>query len=129
MHSSGKLFQQYIVDSYVKTEGSSLNMIRNNLKDFRIKLFSGLLDALRSLSENKNLRIGKFIILPSTFHGRARYMQQNCHDAMAKVQEMWEDWFIYYIYVHSSLTWNTGCHRKPENGPDILVQVFSYQNY
>ncbi|GBM82798.1 hypothetical protein AVEN_139444-1 [Araneus ventricosus] len=32
LHHSGKLFQQYIVDAYVKTEGSCLNYLRNNKK-------------------------------------------------------------------------------------------------
>lgn len=74
LHSSWKEFQKYIVDLYVKTENSRLNIIWNNIKDFRIKLFSGLLDALCSFSENINLKRGKFIILPSTLQGRARYM-------------------------------------------------------
>jgi hypothetical protein len=33
IHSSGKLFQQYVVDVYVKTEGSRLNYLRHNQKD------------------------------------------------------------------------------------------------
>ncbi|GBN15498.1 hypothetical protein AVEN_64871-1 [Araneus ventricosus] len=33
LHHSGKLFQQYIVDAYVKTEGSRLNYLRNNKKN------------------------------------------------------------------------------------------------
>lgn len=45
LHSSGKLFQQYIVDAYVKTEGSRLNYIRMNQKNLRVELYSGLLDA------------------------------------------------------------------------------------
>ncbi|GBM79892.1 hypothetical protein AVEN_220442-1 [Araneus ventricosus] len=33
LHSSGKLFQQYVVDAFVKTEGYRLNNIRLNQKD------------------------------------------------------------------------------------------------
>ncbi|GBN21739.1 hypothetical protein AVEN_171322-2 [Araneus ventricosus] len=33
LHHSGKLFQQYIVDGYVKTEGSRLYYLRNNKKN------------------------------------------------------------------------------------------------
>ncbi|GBM69663.1 hypothetical protein AVEN_124445-1 [Araneus ventricosus] len=45
LHSSGKLFQQHIVDAYVKTEGSRLHFLRQNRKDLRIELYRGLLDA------------------------------------------------------------------------------------
>ncbi|GBM65837.1 hypothetical protein AVEN_12892-1 [Araneus ventricosus] len=48
LHHSGKLFQQYIVDAYVKTEGSYLNYMHNNQKNLRIEHYKGLLDALNS---------------------------------------------------------------------------------
>ncbi|GBN24309.1 hypothetical protein AVEN_89360-1 [Araneus ventricosus] len=39
LHSSGKLFQQCVVDDYVKTEGSRLNYIRLNQKDLRVEFY------------------------------------------------------------------------------------------
>lgn len=39
LHSSGNLFQQYFADSYVKTEGSLLNFIRNNQNSLRVDLY------------------------------------------------------------------------------------------
>ena len=41
IHRSGKLFQQYIVDAYVKTEGCRLHFIRNNQAQLRVDLYSG----------------------------------------------------------------------------------------
>ena len=41
IHSSGKLFQQYLVDAYVKTEGCRLFFIRNNQRQLRVDLYSG----------------------------------------------------------------------------------------
>ena len=41
IHASGKLFQQYIVDAYVKTEGCRLFFIRNNQAQLRVDLYSG----------------------------------------------------------------------------------------
>jgi len=41
IHSSGKLFQQYLVDAYVKTEGCRLHFIRNNQGQLRVDLYSG----------------------------------------------------------------------------------------
>ncbi|GBM57555.1 hypothetical protein AVEN_97664-1 [Araneus ventricosus] len=37
LQSSGKFFQYYVVDDYVKTEGSRLNYIRFNQKDIRVE--------------------------------------------------------------------------------------------
>ncbi|GBO29161.1 hypothetical protein AVEN_236302-1 [Araneus ventricosus] len=86
LHSSGKLFQQYVVDTYVKTEGSRLNYIRLNQKDLRVEFYRGLLDALTTRASNNNLRVGKLVILPS-FQGSLRSMQQNYQDAMAMVRK------------------------------------------
>ena len=41
IHSSGKLFQQYAVDAYVKTEGCRLYYVRNNQTQLRVDLYSG----------------------------------------------------------------------------------------
>lgn len=43
IHTSGKLFQQYAVDAYVKTEGCRLYYIRNNQSQLRVELYSGKL--------------------------------------------------------------------------------------
>jgi hypothetical protein len=50
--------------------------------------YRGLLDAVEAKAENQNLRIGQMIILPSTFPGSPRYMQQNYQDAMAIVHKL-----------------------------------------
>lgn len=42
IHSSGKLFQQYLVDAYVKTEGCRLFFIRRNQAQLRVDLYSGI---------------------------------------------------------------------------------------
>ncbi|GBN74273.1 hypothetical protein AVEN_133494-1 [Araneus ventricosus] len=87
LHNSGKLFQQYIVDAYVKTEGSRLHFLRQNQEDLRIELYRGLLDALDCRAHNENVRTGKLIILPSSFQGSPRHIQQNYQDAMAMVRK------------------------------------------
>ncbi|GBM98284.1 hypothetical protein AVEN_42731-1 [Araneus ventricosus] len=73
LHISGKLFQQYVIDDYVKTEGSRLKYIRLNQKDLRVEMYRGILDALTTRASNNNLRVGKLVILPffsrkSLFH-------------------------------------------------------------
>ncbi len=58
LHHSGKLFQQFIVDAYVKTEGSRLNYLRFNQNNLRIELYQGLLDALQRESLANNMKMG-----------------------------------------------------------------------
>lgn len=127
LHHSGKLFQQYIVDAYVKTEGARLNYLRFNQNDLRIEMYRGLLDALQSRAENENMRTGKMIILPSSFQGSPRYMQQNYQDAMAIVRKFGRpDLFVTFT---CNPTWpeileNLQDMQTPENRPDLTVRIF-----
>ena len=41
---AGKLFQQYVVDTYVKTEASQLDYIHRNKKSLCVELYQGLMD-------------------------------------------------------------------------------------
>ncbi|GBN67556.1 hypothetical protein AVEN_267496-1 [Araneus ventricosus] len=127
LHSSGKLFQQYVVDAYVKTEGSRLNYIRLNQKDLRVEFYRGLLDALTTRASNNNLRVGKLVILPSSFQGSPRSMQQNYQDAMAMVRKFGRpDLFVTFTCNPSwpeILNAMQG-RERPENRPDIVVRVF-----
>ena len=69
LRASGKLFQQHIVDAYVKLESSCLNYLRHNQKDLQVELYQVLLDALQAQARNVNKQVGKLIILPSVFQG------------------------------------------------------------
>nr|XP_042913564.1 uncharacterized protein LOC122273596 [Parasteatoda tepidariorum] len=127
LHSSGKLFQQFIVDVYVRTEGSRLNYLRLNQKDLRVELYQGLLDALQSEAHSNNVKLGKLISLQSTFRGFPRSMQQNYQDAMAIVRKFGRpDIFLTFTCnpawpeIASALQ----RHQRPENRPDIIVRVF-----
>ena len=69
IHSGAKLFQQYAVDAYVKTEGCRLYYIRNNQAKLRVELYSDLMDHLQNTAIERNIRIGTPVVLPSTFAG------------------------------------------------------------
>jgi hypothetical protein len=125
----GKLLQQYIVDSYVKTEAGRLDFIRRRQKDLRVELYQGLMDHIHSQAEQQNLNPGKIVILPSSFQGSPRAMQQNYQDAMAVVAKYGRpDLFI-------TFTCNPKCRditdslpggQRPENRPDIVARVFKH---
>ena len=77
IHYAGKLFQQYVVDAYVKTEASRLDYIRRNQCSLCVELHQGLMDHLHSEAEQQNIKPGRMVMLPSSFHGSPRAMQQN----------------------------------------------------
>ncbi|GBN05993.1 hypothetical protein AVEN_255995-1 [Araneus ventricosus] len=127
LHHSGKLFQQYIVDAYSKSERSRLNYSPNNKKTLRIEHYEGLLNALNSRALNQGDRTGKLIILPSAFQGSPRHMHQNYQDAMAMVRKFSRcDLFVTFT---CNLIWVDILNvlegkQHPEARLDIVVRVF-----
>nr|XP_016449524.1 PREDICTED: uncharacterized protein LOC107774493 [Nicotiana tabacum] len=79
--SSGRLFQQFLVDGYAMLESSRLKFIRTYQKQLRVDSYKVLADAILHGDIDPSSQ-GKRIILPSSFTGGARYMVQNYQDAM-----------------------------------------------
>jgi hypothetical protein len=70
---TARLFQQYIVDTYVTCETSTLDWFRNNQTKIRADLYNGLADILnRNDASVANLSCK--LILPSSFLGSDRYI-------------------------------------------------------
>ncbi|XP_035829924.1 uncharacterized protein LOC118479488 [Helianthus annuus] len=78
----GRLFQQYLVDSYAAIEEHRLRWMRNNQNELRVELYHNVCDAVTRGDTNAKA-IGQRIVLPATFTGSPRYMVQNYQDAMA----------------------------------------------
>ncbi|CAF4768133.1 unnamed protein product, partial [Rotaria sp. Silwood2] len=87
IHYAEKLFQQYIVDAYVKTEQNRLAFHRQNQKTLRAELYQGLMEHLANEAVIEGLKPGRVIILPLSFQGGPRAMQQNYQDTMAIVRK------------------------------------------
>ena len=79
--NSRRLFQQFVVDDYTMVESERLSYIRNNQKKLRVDKFCSLQQSLDDGSR-KGLNKGKRVILPSTFVGSPRYMDQLYFDGM-----------------------------------------------
>ena len=128
IHNGGKLFQQYVVDAYVKTEGNRLRFLKENQKQLRVELYQGLMDHVNSAADQQGLKPGKIVILPSTFQGSPRAMQQNYQDAMAIVRRFGKpDLFITFTCnpnwkeIRESMEpW-----QSAENRPDVVARVFN----
>ena len=127
LHLSGKLFQQYLVDSYVKTEQNRLMWVRKNQDTLRAENYQGLADFVRSEAYAQGVNPGKITILPSTFPGSVRAMQQNYQDAMAIVTRLGKpDLFI-------TMTCNPKWEKiqnhllpgqRAEDRPDLVAKEF-----
>ena len=84
IHQMGRIFQQYVVDIYVKIEDARLKYIRGNQSKLRADLYQGLADALQNTDGIiDGSHVGRKVILPSSFTGSVRYQHQLYQDAMA----------------------------------------------
>ncbi|KYM98545.1 ATP-dependent DNA helicase PIF1 [Cyphomyrmex costatus] len=125
-----RLFQQWLVDNYVKIEKDRINFCKTHQKELRCETYQGLKDYMQTVANNLNGRIGKMIILPSTFIGSPRNMLQNYQDAMAIVTKYGKpDLFI-------TMTCNPQWREIQENllfgqqasdRPDICARVFNIE--
>lgn len=87
VHQAKKLFQQYLVDTYVRIESDRLDYVRQNQSKLREEHYKGLQDFVVNKSRLSNSTTGKVVILPSTFQGSPRNLAQRYQDAMAMVRK------------------------------------------
>ncbi|XP_044597781.1 uncharacterized protein LOC123274285, partial [Cotesia glomerata] len=80
-----QLFQQFIVDMYAKVESERLNFIRYNQSKLRAEEYIHLRDTISNDKEAAN--IGQRVILPSTYTGSPRHMQEYAQDALTYVRK------------------------------------------
>ena len=83
LHRGGRLFQQYIVDMWASADQTRLSFLRFNQGRLRAALYSGLEDMLRNDDGVDLHALGKRTVLPSSYIGGPRSMQQRYQDAMA----------------------------------------------
>ena len=126
LHLAGRLFQQYIVDQYVKWETNNLIWQYNNQPKLRTETYQGLSDMISNNDANAN-QVGKQIILASSFTGSTRYFQQLYQDAMSIVREFGKpDLFITvtcnpkWPEITQELLYN----QKAPDRPDLVARVF-----
>ena len=78
----GRLYHEYIVDNYSKIELARLNFLKNNQDKLRADTYKSVRDAIYS-DQMQASQIGKQTILPSSFTGGPRHMEQLFQDAMS----------------------------------------------
>ncbi|KZP22144.1 hypothetical protein FIBSPDRAFT_1018870, partial [Athelia psychrophila] len=123
----GRLFQQYMVDMWASADQNRLNFLRNNQGMIRASLYSGLEDAVHAADRQIDLNeLGRRFILPSSYTGGPRYMQQCLQDSLALAR------FFRKIDLFITVTCNPqwpeiqrellpGQH--PSDRPDLVARV------
>jgi hypothetical protein len=121
----GLLLQEFCVDAYCQIEQSRINWINRNQGILRAESYRGIVDALANGADLD--KIGKRVILPSTFIGGPRNMNQLYHDAMAIVRSRGKP--DLFITVTCNPVWPEileaiDADQKAEDRPDIVARVF-----
>jgi hypothetical protein len=124
---SGRLFQQYLVDSWAMTEQNRLKFLQENQATLRAALYSGLLDHVRASDEVDLNQLGQRVILPSSFTGSPRYMQQLFQDSLAIGRYCRS--IDLFITVTANPKWPEIVRElkdgeRAEDRPDITTRVF-----
>ncbi|PIO73234.1 hypothetical protein TELCIR_04797 [Teladorsagia circumcincta] len=122
---AGKLCQQFAVDAYVKIEQNRLNYQRQNQLNLRADYYSGLQDYVAG--EDANGPPGRRVILPSSYIGSPRSMQQSFQDAMAIVARFGKP--TYFLTVTCNPQWkeiqdDLFDGQTPSHRPDLTSRVF-----
>ncbi|XP_065322969.1 uncharacterized protein LOC135930111 [Gordionus sp. m RMFG-2023] len=124
---AGRLFHQYVVDSYLQVEANNLNYIKFNQSKLRVEEYSGFMDHISKANDNTNLPLGRAVILPSSFQGSERNMCDRYHDAMAIVSKFGKpDLFITFTCNPNwrEIKENLYKGQNPSHRPDLLARVF-----
>ena len=123
---AGNLFQEYVCESWAMAEQNRLHWIKANQKDLRVDLYKGLEDAATRADSDWD-QLGKKFILPSSFTGSTRNMQQHLQDALA-INRYYGggDLFItmtansYWDEIKAALFQG----QAPSDRPDLIIRVF-----
>ena len=80
---AGKLFQEYVCEAWAVAEQKRLSQLRAIQSKLRVEIYQGLVDAVAANADANLDDLGRRFILPSSFSGSTRNMQQHCQDALA----------------------------------------------
>ena len=124
---SNRLFQQYIVDAFVRIERMMLQWQRHNQKKLRVDTYKGLHDYLLGEAADRHVKAGKVVVLSSSFPGSPRHMNALYLDAMAICQTYGSpDYFITFTCnpQWSEITSTLLSGQTPADRPDVVATVF-----
>ena len=125
----GRLFQQYVCDVWISTDQNRLRWVENNQPHLRAALYSGLEDAVGHGEADINLHdIGHRVVLPSSYIGGPRYMNQRFQDAIALARA--NHGFDLFVTFTCNAQWpeitnELLANQTVADRPDLIVRVFN----
>jgi hypothetical protein len=96
MFCGGRLFQQWLINMYVKVESMRLDWysLPKHQKIIWVELYHGIVDMLKG-GEARASEVGRIIVLPRSFNGGERDVQARFLDAMTLVERFGKlDYFV-----------------------------------
>lgn len=125
LHRSCRLFQELVVDWQARCEGQRLLYLRNNQPRLRADTYSNVRAA--HAGGRVAREVGTRVVLPATFTGGPRYMQQQYQDAMAIVRDRGNPSLFITMTCNSQWCEITNAllpGQHPNDRPDIVGRVF-----
>ncbi|KAL6569662.1 hypothetical protein OROMI_014176 [Orobanche minor] len=122
-----RLFQQFLVDSYIMMESQRLKWLRHNQPKLKVDSYKNLTHAIDEGLLDTSQK-GQLTILPSTFTGGRRWFDQMFQDSMAICK--WTGYPCLFITFTCNPKWPEITRYvesrglRPEDRPDILCRVF-----
>ncbi|GFV21567.1 helitron_like_N domain-containing protein [Trichonephila clavipes] len=107
--------------------GNHLNFIRHNQRTLRVESYLGLADPVNALASETGMRAGVTLILPSSFMGSPRTIEQNFQDAMSVVRDFGKpDLFLTFTCnpKWKEIKDNLFPEQKPHDRPDLVARIF-----
>jgi hypothetical protein len=124
----GRLFTRWLVDMYASLDQNRLLWLRLNQGKLRAALYSGLQDAINTLDGEVDLAdLGQKVVLPSSYIGGPRHMQQQFQDSMA-IARFFQKVDL-FITVTTNPRWPEITQElrpgeTPYDRPDLVARVF-----
>ncbi len=129
--SGCRLFQHYLVDQFCKMESERLSYVAQNQSKMRAESYSRLRELLADSGgphdESEAVRLGKLVVLPSTYVCGERYMRQKMHDIIATSTKLGHpDIFLTmtcnpnWVEIQRSLLPG----QSAQDRPDLCARVF-----
>ena len=124
---SRRLFQQFLVDGFTMMESQRLTWLRKNQSKLRVGKYNKLTEN-NGKEQSSTGKSGKRVVLPSSFVGGKRYMDQLYFDGMAISAAVgFPDLFITFT---CNPNWPEiqrllkSDNLKPQDRPDLITRVF-----
>ena len=124
---SRRLFQHFLVDGFTMMESERLTWLRKNQSKLRVGKYNSL-SQYNNDGQNQGANIGKRVVLPSSYVGSHRYMDQLYFDGMAICRHVgFPDLFITFTcnpnWPEIQRLFNP-MNLKAHDRPDIISRVF-----